>query len=137
MSEVTTIETSTVTSPVSTEKLFSFLHALDNYKQLIPEDQIDHWKADQDSCSFTIKNLSKVGLRRKSADHPNKITLSSDGKVPFDFELEILLTDQGNEETAVKLVFNGKINAFMKVMVVKPLRKFFESLVQKTTSLNL
>jgi len=134
---MTTIETSKVNSPNSIDSLFGFLNSLDNFKLILPEDKIENWKADSQSCSFNVIGLSKIALRKKSEEAPHKITISSNGKVPFDFEFDILLSETSADETQVQLIFSGKINPFMKMMVEKPLRSFFEELIQKSSKISL
>ena len=57
--------------------------------------------------------------------------VSSFGKVPFTFDLDINLKEEADNQTEVSMIFNGDINPFMKMMVEKPLRNFFNFLVTK------
>lgn len=134
---MTTIETKKEISPNSTQKLFDFLTNMNNFEQLMPEDKIEKWNADEDQCEFTIKGMARIGLKKVSTEEPNKITIESFGKVPFPFTLEIFLDEKSADETEAYMVFKGEINAFMKMMVEKPLKNFFNILVDKAAELKL
>jgi carbon monoxide dehydrogenase subunit G len=134
---MTTIETKKETSPNSTQKLFDFLTNMNNFEQLMPEDKIEKWSADEGQCEFTIKGMARIGLKIVSTEEPNKITIESFGKVPFPFTLEVFLDEISADETEAHMVFKGEINAFMKMMVEKPLKNFFNMLVDKAAGLKL
>tara|TARA_R110000868_G_scaffold197243_5_gene443372 strand:- start:84 stop:488 length:405 start_codon:yes stop_codon:yes gene_type:complete len=134
---MTTIETSIAVSPNNISKLFGFLCDMRHFEQILPQDKVEKWEAEEDQCSFTIKGMSRIGLKRKSVEAPSTIFIESHGKVPFDFELEIQLKEQAEDQTSVQIIFQGEINAFLKMMVEKPLKNFFESLVNKASGLKL
>lgn len=134
---MTTIETKKAISPNSAEKLFAFLTDMNNFEKLMPEDKIEKWTSEKDQCEFTIKGMARIGLKIKETNEPNKITVESFGKVPFSFDLEIYLNPNGDSETETYMIFKGEINAFMKMMVEKPLKNFFEMLVDKAAKLSL
>ena len=134
---MTTIETEKSISPNNISLLYGFLTDLSNYEKLMPSDKIENWEANQEQCSFVIKGMSRIGLKLKDSEHPNKVILESNGKVPFDFELQLLLREQAEEQTAVQIIFHGKINPFMKMMVEQPLKNFFDQLVKKASDIKL
>jgi len=115
---MTTIETEKKTSPNSIESLFGFLSDLNNLEKLMPVDK-------------------RIGLKKEGEEAPNKIMISSFGKVPFTFNLDILLEQQDAEQTKAQMIFKGDINPFMKMMVEKPLRNFFNMLIDKAAELKL
>jgi carbon monoxide dehydrogenase subunit G len=128
---MTTIETEKKISSNSPEQIFAFLNDMNNFEKLMPEGKIEKWESTEDQCEFTIKGMARIGLKKESANAPNHLKVSSFGKVPFTFDLDINLTEQADQQTEVGMVFNGDINPFMKMMVEKPLRNFFNYLVTK------
>ncbi len=130
---MTTIETEKKTSPNSSEKLFGFLTNMNNFEQLMPEGKIENWNSSEDQCEFTIKGMSRIGLKKENAQATSNITISSFGKVPFSFDLNIHLVELDPQQTEVYMIFTGDINPFMKMMVEKPLRNFFNMLVDKAS----
>lgn len=134
---MTVIETNKETSPNSTEALFNFLTDMNNFEKLMPEDKIEKWSSEANQCEFTIKGMARIGLKIKETNAPNLILIESFGKVPFPFNLEIKLDEIGENQTQVFMIFKGEINAFMKLMVEKPLKNFFNMLVGKAATLSL
>jgi carbon monoxide dehydrogenase subunit G len=123
------IESKEVTINEKSSTISQFLGNLNNLQKLMPEDKISDWESDEDSCRFQIKGLAKIGMRKSSEDS-SKVVMESEGKNPFDFTLTINLDEKGDDTTA-KILFDGKMNPFMKAMVEKPLTNFFNMLVDK------
>ena len=134
---MTTIETEKKLSPNNIDRLFDFLTDMNNFEQLMPSDKIEKWESNNDQCEFTIKGMARIGLKKEGAERPSKISISSFGKVPFNFTLDICLVEESTDETTAYMVFKGDINPFMKMMVEKPLTNFFNMLVNKATELKL
>lgn len=133
---MTRIETNHELSSNTQEKLFQFLSDLNNFEQLMPEGKIEKWSSNADECEFTIKGMARIGLKKESATPNNLIKIKSFGKVPFNFDLDIYLEEK-EAKTEVYMIFNGDINAFMKMMVEKPLTNFFNILVTTASKLDL
>lgn len=133
---MTTIETHHELSSNSQEKLFNFLSDLNNFEQLMPEGKVEKWSSSTEECEFTIKGMARIGLRKESVDPIQLIKITSFGKVPFKFDLDIHL-EAKDDKTDVYMIFNGDINPFMKMMVEKPLTNFFNILVSTASELNL
>jgi carbon monoxide dehydrogenase subunit G len=124
-----TVESKKVNVSKSATEVFDFLADLNNLQKLIPADKMDNWRSTKETCRFTIKNLSTIGMKHKELVSPSKIILESDGKNPFDFTLSIFVSDKdGNTES--NFVFEGDANMFMATMVKAPLKKFFDVLAE-------
>jgi carbon monoxide dehydrogenase subunit G len=128
---MTTIETEKKISPNSPEQIFAFLNDMNNFEKLMPEGKIEKWESTEEQCEFTIKGMARIGLKKEKTSPPTYLKVSSFGKVPFTFDLDINLKEEADNQTEVSMVFNGDINPFMKMMVEKPLRNFFNFLVTK------
>lgn len=113
------------------ETVYNFLVDINNFKELFPEDKIENWDSTQEYCTFRIKGMTDIGLKRV-ASTPNKlIYFDSYGKVPFIFTLNIFLEEKENNTTEASLKFDGEVNPFIKMMVEKPLTNFFNMLSDK------
>lgn len=111
----------------SPEKVFAFLADMNNLEKLMP-DQVTNWKSDENTCTFTIKGMADIGMEILQR-HPNeRIQVGSYGKVPFKFNLEIVVKPSGDTSEA-GLDFEGDVNPFLKMMVEKPLSNFFGMLI--------
>ncbi len=122
-----TIESTKVDVLKTSQEVFEFLINLNNLEKLMPQDRIEFWKSTDDTCRFGIKNLSSIGMKIKDISSPNEIILESDGKNPFTFTLTIFIHDNSGSVNSY-FVFEGDVNMFMKAMVQKPLKQFFDTL---------
>lgn len=128
-----TIQSATVSSGKSSEEVFNFLKDLNNLEKLMPAEKVEKWESTDSTCRFAIKNLASIGMKLDGVTAPTEIKLASDGKNPFSFTLTISISnDPANAESF--FVFEGDVNMFMKAMVEKPLKKFFDTLANNLPS---
>ncbi len=127
---MTTIESSVADINRPAETIYNFLSDFNNFKSLMPP-QVTNWKSDTDSCSFSITGMADIGMRIVEKTPHSHIKIGSDGKNPFGFTLESMITsvDAGNCKS--QLVMKADINPFMGAMVNGPLKKFLDMLVEK------
>jgi hypothetical protein len=124
-----TIESAKVGVQKTAVEVFDFLLDLNNLEKLMPQERIEFWKSTETTCRFGIKNLSSIGMKVKESTSPSQIVLEADGKNPFTFTLTIFINENGSDITSY-FVFEGDVNMFMKAMVQKPLKDFFDQLAQ-------
>jgi hypothetical protein len=121
----TKIESTRVEINQSAQFVFDFVNDFNNIKQLLPQDKISDWKSDFDSCSFKIQNAAIIPLVKDNITVPTIINIVSGDKTPFPFTLVITFKELDANKTQAYLNFEGDINAFLKMMVVKPLTNLF------------
>lgn len=121
----TKIESNHVEINQSAQFVFDFVNDFNNIKQLLPQDKISDWKSDFDSCSFKIQNAAIIALVKDNVVAPTTINIVSGEKAPFPFTLVIKFKKLDENKTEAYLNFDGDINAFLKMMVVKPLTSLF------------
>jgi carbon monoxide dehydrogenase subunit G len=134
---MTKIETDHVAVNGSAATIFEFLSDFNHFEQLLPADKVENWTSDKTSCSFRIKGMADIGMEIKHQQPSSEINIVSKGKVPFDFTLDVFLSPTPNADvTEVYMCFSGDINPFMKMMIEKPLRNFFNMLVTKLAEIH-
>ncbi len=127
-----TIDTGYKAVAATDEQVFTFLSDLNNLQKLMP-DRVENWQSDADQCTFIIKGMAEIGMKIDERIPSHTLKLSSHGKVPFAFKLDILIRSaETGCETSI--VFNGEVNMFMKMMVETPLTNFFKMLLEKLPS---
>ncbi|MBW6478449.1 MAG: hypothetical protein K0B37_03405 [Bacteroidales bacterium] len=114
----------------SSEEVFNFLGDFTNFEHLMPE-QIRNWKADKDTCSFTIEGLADLSMRIASKNPDRNIHIIADGKNPIDYTLDCFLFDVNEKSCKVELVFNADLNPFIKSVASRPLQNFVNMLATK------
>ena len=106
-----------------------------NFKKLFPQDKITEWESTKETCSMKVKNMGVLGLKRVASTPNSLIYFDSFGKTPFKFTFNIFLSEKDNKCTA-KIVFEGDLNPFMKMMVEKPLTGFMNDLVKTLSGIH-
>ena len=127
---MTKIESEKVEVNSSAENIFNYLSDFNNFQKLMPP-RVTNWTSTTEDCSFTINGMATIGMKIIDKAPFTKITISSNGKVPFEFKLFVLLTETGANSCVGQLVFESELNMMMKMMVEKPLGNFFNMLAQK------
>jgi hypothetical protein len=107
--------------------LFQWINNITNWKFLMPEDRIEHWEADESSCSFNIKGLASLNLgKTESAD--NSVQVENSNQKPFPILINIHIGDSNAGNNKISLLFEAKMNPLIKSMAEKPLSNFIEML---------
>ncbi len=130
---MSSIKSNTVTVDKPANEVFNFLKDLNNLEKLMPHDRIEDWQSDTDHCRFKIKGLAGIGMKLDGFVENKQIKLVSDGKNPFPFVLTIHFDGDGNKCHSF-FEFDGQMNMFLKTMVEKPLKNFFNMLAEKLPS---
>ena len=105
--------------------VFDFLINAENLFHILPKDKMTDWMADEKSCSFKAQGGFLISLTQIEAHDPNLIVMKSGEKSPFPFTLTVHLTEVDGK-TEGYIAFDGEVNAFMKMLVVKPLTNLFD-----------
>ena len=111
-------------------EIFSFLSDFNNFQKLMPE-QVTNWQSTENECSFTLSGMASIGMKMVEKIPNSLIKITSHGKVPFAFTLDIHLTENSPTQTTGQLIFESDLNPMMAMMVEKPLTKFFNVLAWK------
>lgn len=127
---LTKIESEKVDINNSAENIYNYLSNFKNFEMLMPP-QVTNWEATPDDCSFTISGMATIGMKIIEKVPFSKIIVSSNGKVPFDFKMNIYLTEKGATSSVGQITFESELNPMMKMMVEKPLGNFFNMLAKK------
>jgi hypothetical protein len=130
----TKIESDIVEINNSAENIFNYLSDFNNFGKLMPQ-QVTNWQSTNEECSFTINGMATIGMKITEKTPSTKISISSNGKVPFEFMLYILISPVDATNCKGQLVFESDLNPMMKMMVEKPLRNFFNMLAHKMKDL--
>jgi len=115
----------------SAQVVFEFLSDCQNIFHLLPQDKISDWKATTDDCSFKVQKMATIPLIIVERNANSSIKMKSGGSAPFPFTLDIRIVEVDNENCTGHIEFKGEINAFLKMMVEKPLSNLFDYMSHK------
>lgn len=115
----------------SIQKVFDFLKDTRNIYEILPQDKISDWKADELTCSFKVQGGIIISFVQISLESPTTICLKSGEKAPFPFTLIVNLMQKGENQTEGSLSFDGEVNMFLKMLVEAPLTNLFDFMTSK------
>ena len=112
----------------SEKELFEYIGDMNNMPSVLPE-QVVNVTADYDNLSFTIQGMGSVALRVNKRE-PNKfIQLVPEGKVPFQFALNIYI--RGGEQSECYFEIDAQLNPLMQMMASRPLQNLINMMAEK------
>ena len=121
------LESSKVTVSKSAEYLFNALLDIHNFEKLMPENIAKFEVIDENCFMFALSGMPEIKLVKKES-HPNsKVVLgAASSKLPFTLTANI--GEISENESSVKLDFEGEFNAMMAMMIKGPITKFIDTL---------
>lgn len=122
-----------ITVNKSSKELFEMLRKPEDYKHLMPE-TLSSFENTADGFKFALKGMPEIALRIKDFIENEKVVLSS-ANPSFDFDLVGMIKPLSEAQSEVQLLFEGKFNPFIKMMVEKPLQSFIDNLTNKIEQL--
>lgn len=119
---------STVNAPK--EEVFKFLSNTENLGKLLPQNEVKDFKGTEKECSFKVQGGITISLVQDELNPSNEIKMVSGEKSPFPFKLSVHLADSDGK-TEGFIAFDGEVNAFLKMMVKKPLTNLFNHMTNE------
>ena len=116
----------------SSSELAGMLKNPQDYKDLMPE-SLQNFEAREDGFKFGLKGMPEIALKIENVSDKEVVLKSASSSL--DFALTGTMNPVGESQTEVQLLFEGKFNPFIKMMVEKPLQNFINSLTDKIEQL--
>ena len=109
----------------SAKELVEMLSTPEGYKELMP-DSLQSFEVRDQGFKFSLKGMPEIALVIEEVTE-NQVTLKS-ASSSLDFALKGMMNQISDNQTEVQLLFEGKFNPFIKMMVEKPLKNFIDAL---------
>lgn len=116
----------------STGELAQMLKNPHDYEALMP-DGLQKFEVRGEGFSFQLKGMPEIALNIDSASEEGVVLKSASSSM--DFSLAGNMTPINENQTEVQLLFEGKFNPFIRMMVEKPLQNFLNALTDKIEKL--
>ena len=116
------------TIPFNEDRIFNMLSDLSNLGKVqdrIPQDKIQDFEFDKDSCSFSVAPVGKITFQIVERE-PNKTIKFTTTNSPVPLFLWIQLKQVEENDTRMKLTVRAELNPFFKPLVSKPLLDAFD-----------
>ena len=125
-----TIKGNTVVVEAGRPEILKFLGDSNNIIHLLPQDKISDFKSTDEMCSFKVQGGVTISLIQDGIEGEDCLFMKSGEKSPFPFRLGIHMKElDGKTEGYIQ--FDGEVNAFLKMMVERPLSALFNHMSTK------
>lgn len=112
----------------SSKDLSELLKSPENYKQFMPEG-LQKFETREDGFKFGLQGMPEIALKIDEVSEEKAVLKSASSSL--DFALTAALNPLNENQTEVQMLFEGKFNPFIKMMVEKPLQNFINTLTDK------
>lgn len=109
----------------SAAELVQMLKNPEDYRSLMPE-TLQNFEAREDGFKFGLKGMPEIALKIDEVSEKQVVLKSASSSL--DFALTGTMNAINENQTEVQLLFEGKFNPFIKMMVEKPLKNFIGTL---------
>lgn len=116
----------------SANELVEMLKNPEDYKNLMP-DSLQSFEVRDNGFKFSLKGMPEIALNIDEITE-NEVVLKS-ASSSLDFALRGAMNSISDTQTEVQLLFEGKFNPFIKMMVEKPLQNFINALTDNIEKL--
>lgn len=110
------------------EKVISFLENLNNLGLIMPE-QVENWKSDGEECSFFIKNLGDLGVKKGRVNFPDQIHFPSTENSKVKFDLIFSVSPSVADSINAGFEISAEMNSLVEMMARRPLTNFVNLLI--------
>ena len=110
--------------------IYNFITDFNNFKNLIPKDQVTDWESEKESCRFKIDPVGKTGLEIIEKAPSSLVKISSIPELSqYDFTIwiQIIKVDEG--ESKIKITIEPRVNEMILQFVKSPLKQFVDGLI--------
>ncbi|THV59916.1 SRPBCC family protein [Chryseobacterium candidae] len=112
----------------SSKELTELLKSPENYKDFMP-DGLQKFETRDNGFKFGLQGMPEIALKIDEVDDHKAVLRSASSSL--DFSLTATLSPISENQTEVQMLFEGKFNPFIKMMVEKPLQNFINTLTDK------
>ena len=128
------LESPKVTVNKSPQELYDFLTNVENFEKLMPESINKFEVLEEGKFVFALKGMPEIILKLKESTPPNQVVLgAASDKLPFTLTGNIQELEAGKSEA--QLLFEGKFNSMIGMMIKGPISKFINTLAENMEKL--
>jgi len=123
--------------PYNDDKIFVMLSDMSNLERIkdrIPQDKIQNFSFDTDSCSFSIDPVGSITFQIVERI-PNKTIKFTTVNSPISMLMWIQLKQAAENDTKMKMTVRTDLNPFIKSMVSKPLQEALDRISEVVAQL--
>lgn len=119
------------------KELYDFLIDFKNFKTILPEDKVEDFRFTEDTCSFNVKGITQLNIRRFENTPHSTVKFKSEGLAKVDFVLEVKLRGESDKAGQCGVELNADAAPFVKLLAEKPLGKLINTMALKLAELEV
>ena len=121
----------------SLKSLFLFLNDFKNFNQILPEDKVENFVFTETECSFNIKGITPMKIKKQEQNPFSLIVFKSEGLAKFNFTLLVHFLGEPDLKGECRVELGGDMNPFILSMAEKSLKNLVNTMSSKLSQLNL
>jgi hypothetical protein len=118
-------------------ELYDFLIDFKNFQSILPADKVENFQFTEDSCSFNVKGVTFLSIKRISSTPYSSVKFQSEGATKFSFILEVKLSGETGNKGRCHVELWADTAPFIKILAEKPLGKLINTMAQKLGELEI
>jgi carbon monoxide dehydrogenase subunit G len=119
----------------SVKTLFEFLSDFKNFKSLLPEDKVENFQVEGDTCSFNVRGITPLRARILESKPYSNIKYHLEGFSKYTFILEAVFSGTPENPGECRVEMQGDLNPFLKMMAEKPLEQLANTMAKRLSEL--
>jgi carbon monoxide dehydrogenase subunit G len=131
MSDISQFESRTGTLKCTPGEIFEFVTDIRNFRQFVPDGNVDDLLINKDSFSFHVAPLGKVKINLVEKEPHTRVVYNGNALQSNDFSLILNIMTGSNGNTEVNLKLAAHLNPILKMMAAKPIDSFLEKLIDE------
>ena len=120
----------TVELPVGAHPACTFFSDLNNLLKLMPE-QIINWQSTEDTCSFDIKGMTHIDLKRTEVIPGKLVRIGSGPENPLELELKGYFEKLSDTRCSARIELTAELSPMLKLMVSGPLQNLVNIMAER------
>jgi carbon monoxide dehydrogenase subunit G len=121
----------------SIKSLFEFLSDFKNFKDLLPEDKVENFRVEGDTCSFNVRGITPLRVKIIGTTPFSSIKYFLEGFSKYTFTLEAVFTGAPENTGQCRVEMHGDLNPFIKMMAEKPLEQLANTMSKRLAEMKL
>ena len=112
------------------ERIYAFLSNCNNFQPFVAGDKVKNWRADSDSCSFSVDGAGDVTFRIVERQPGDLVKFSIENDKAENIFLWVQLKSASPGDTRVKLTAKLDVNPVLSMLISKPLKNGLDKIVE-------
>lgn len=114
----------------SAQEVYNFISDIRNFEKFVPREKISDWKADRESCRFSVTSLGSMELKITAREPFNRVVFSGTALSANKFDI-ILTISEKEWPVKVDIVFEAELNPVLKMMISGPLNQLLDKIINE------